>query len=140
MNKKVQFFQLPKITDPRGNITFLENEKHIPFEIRRVFYLYDVPGGESRAGHALKTCQQFIIAVSGSFDVVLNDSFSEKTYSLNRSYYGLFLPPMIWRVLNNFSSGSICLVLASDVYDENDYIRDYDSYRAAVEDRNTRKL
>jgi len=140
MNEKVQLIQLPKIADPRGNLTFLENEKHIPFEIRRVFYLYDVPGGESRAGHALKTCQQFIIALSGSFDVVLNDGFCEETYSLNRSYYGLYLPPMIWRVLNNFSSGSVCLALASEGYNENDYFRDYDRFLSAVKGKDTRML
>jgi hypothetical protein len=140
MNEKVQLIQLPKIADPRGNLTFLENEKHIPFEIKRVFYLYDVPGGESRAGHALKTCQQIIIALSGSFDVVLNDGCSEKTYSLNRSYYGLYLPPMIWRVINNFSSGSVCLALASEGYREKDYFRDYDSFLSAVKSKGTKML
>jgi dTDP-4-dehydrorhamnose 3,5-epimerase-like enzyme len=119
---------LPKIYDARGNLTFIENDKHIPFAIKRVFYLYDVPGGETRAGHALKTIQ-FIIAVSGSFDVILDDSFKRKTFSLNRSYYGLFIPPYIWRELENFSSGSVCLVLASEFYNEDDYIRDYEIFK-----------
>jgi hypothetical protein len=122
---KNQIIQLPKITDPRGNLTFIENERHIPFEINRVFYLYDVPGGEVRAGHALKSCHQFIIAASGSFDVILDDGSQKKRYHLNRSYYGLYIPPLIWREIENFSSGSVCLVLASKFYSESDYYRDY---------------
>ncbi|MFX1392817.1 MAG: FdtA/QdtA family cupin domain-containing protein [Promethearchaeota archaeon] len=123
-----KIINLPKIYDARGNLTFIENNRHIPFNIKRVFYLYDVPGGETRAGHALKTLQ-FIIAVSGSFDVVLDDGTNRKTFPLNRSYYGLFLPAYIWRELKNFSSGSVCLVLASEFYGEDDYIRDYEIFK-----------
>ncbi|MBF2066595.1 MAG: WxcM-like domain-containing protein [Calothrix sp. C42_A2020_038] len=123
---------LPKISDPRGNLTFIESEKHVPFEIKRVFYLYDVPGGESRAGHALKSCEQFLIAMSGSFDVVLDDGDTQKRFHLNRSYQGLYICPMIWRELDNFSSGSVCMVLASAFYNKNDYYRDYQEFTAAV--------
>src|ERR1700690_2832003 len=118
-----RIIDLPKISDPRGNLTFVEAKGHIPFEIKRIFYLYDVPGGETRAGHALKVCQQFIIAVSGSFDVVVKDGVEKTRYSLNRSFYGLYLPAMMWRELENFSSGSVCLVLASESYNADDYIR-----------------
>ena len=123
---------LPKITDPEGNLTPIEGGRHVPFEIKRVFYLYDVPGGATRAGHALKTCQQFIIAMSGSFDVVLDDGKDTKRYHLNRSYTGLYVPALIWRELENFSSGSVCTVLASEVYDERGYYRDYEEFRNAV--------
>lgn len=132
-----KIIELPKIYDVRGNLTFIENSRHIPFDIKRVFYLYDVPGGETRAGHALKT-KQFLIAASGSFDVVLNDGFNRKKVNLNRSYFGLYLPELIWRELEDFSSGSVCLVLASDFYSENDYIRDYDEFKEMVRElRNT---
>lgn len=123
---------LPKIADPRGNLTFIESERHVPFEVKRVFYLYDVPGGESRAGHALKACEQFVIAMSGSFDVVLSDGVERMRYHLNRSYYGLYIPSLIWRELDNFSSGSVCTVLASAFYDEAAYCRDYDQFLEAV--------
>jgi WxcM-like, C-terminal len=123
-----KIINLPKINDPRGNLTFIENEKHIPFQMKRVFYLYDVPGGESRAGHALIRCHQFLIAALGSFDVIVYDGKDNKRFHLNRSYYGLYLPPSIWREIDNFSSGSVCLTLASEFYDENDYLRDYDSF------------
>ena len=123
---------LPKITDPEGNLTPIEGGRHVPFEIKRVFYLYDVPGGATRAGHALKTCQQFIIAMSGSFDVILDDGTDTKRYYLNRSYTGLYVPALIWRELENFSSGSVCTVLASEVYDEKGYYRDYEEFRKAV--------
>ncbi len=127
-----KIINLPKISDIRGNLTFIEENKHIPFEIKRVYYLYDVPGGESRGGHAHKNLQQFIIAANGSFDVILDDGFERKRFYLNRSYYGLYVPPMIWRELNNFSSGSVCLVLASELYDEEDYIRDYKTFEKFV--------
>lgn len=127
-----RIIKLPKINDARGNLTFIEGMKHIPFGIKRVFYLYDVPGGESRAGHALKKCHQFIIAASGSFDVVLDDGSSKERFSLNRSYYGLYIPPLTWREIENFSSGSVCVALASDEYDENDYYRDYDLFLKAI--------
>ena len=118
-------FTLPKIHNRAGNITALNNSIDLPFDIRRVYYLYDIPGGELRGGHAHKELQQLIVAVSGSFDITLDDGLNRKTVSLNRSYYGLHVIPGIWRELSNFSSGAICLVLASHKYDENDYIRDY---------------
>jgi dTDP-4-dehydrorhamnose 3,5-epimerase-like enzyme len=121
--------ELPKIGDPRGNLTFVEGSRHIPFDIKRVFYLYDVPGGAERGGHALKSCEQFLVAMSGSFDVVLDDGSSKQRCHLNRSYYGLYIPPMIWREMDNFSSGAVCLALASTVYDADDYYYDYDEYR-----------
>lgn len=129
---KCKIIDLPKITDERGNLTFVEGNKHIPFEIKRIYYLYDVPGGESRGGHAHKHLQQFIIAASGSFDVILDDGLKRKRFHLNRSYYGLYVPSMVWRELNNFSSGSVCFVLASEYYDENDYIRDYETFKKIV--------
>lgn len=123
---------LPKIADPRGNLTFIEGDNHIPFEIKRVFYLYDVPGGEMRAGHSNTQSQQFIIAMSGSFDVIVDDGFKKETFHLNRAYYGLYLPTMVWREIDNFSSGAVCLVLTSTTYSAEDYIRDYDEFISAV--------
>lgn len=123
-----RLIKLPKITDPRGNLTFIEGDVHIPFGIQRVYYLYDVPGGAERGGHAHRDLQQFLIAASGSFEVTVTDGAEKRSFSLNRSYYGLYLPRMIWRDMANFSSGSVCLVLASAQYDENDYYRDYDEY------------
>jgi hypothetical protein len=123
---------LPKINDARGNLTFVEGGRHIPFEIKRVFYLYDVPGGADRGGHALKTCHQFLIAMSGSFDVVVFNGKEKQRVHLNRSYQGLYLPPMVWREMDNFSSGSVCLVLASECYNPNDYFRDYTEYLRAL--------
>ncbi len=128
----VRIIELPKISDPRGNLTFVEENYHVPFDIKRVYYLYDVPGGESRGGHAHKQLNQFIIAASGSFDVILDDGQDRKRYFLNRSYYGLYIPRMIWRELANFSSGSVCLVLASEHYEEEDYYRDYNEFLVAV--------
>jgi hypothetical protein len=119
---------LPRIADPRGNLTFIEAGRHVPFEIRRVYYLYDVPGGAERGGHAHKGLEQLIIAMSGSFDVILDDGNSKQRFHLNRSYRGLYVCPMIWRELDNFSSGSVCMVLASNRYDEADYYRDYDDF------------
>ena len=124
--------ELPKIADPRGNLTFIEGGRHIPFEIKRVFYLYDVPGGETRAGHALKKCHQFIIAMSGSFDVILDNGTEKKCYQLNRSYYGLYVPPLIWREIENFSTNSVCAVLASEFFQEADYFREYAEFKNAV--------
>jgi dTDP-4-dehydrorhamnose 3,5-epimerase-like enzyme len=127
--------ELPKISDPRGNLTFIEGGQHIPFDIRRVYYLYDVPGGAERGGHAHKDLHQLIIAMSGSFDVVLDDGEEKKRIHLNRSYNGLYICPMIWRELDNFSSGSVCMVLASNCYDEDDYYRDYSRYLTAREEK-----
>lgn len=123
-----RIIHLPKIEDPRGNLTFIEGQSHIPFAILRVFYLYDVPGGASRGGHAHRSLQQLMVAMSGSFDVLLDDGVAKKTFHLNRSYVGLYLPPLIWREMDNFSSGSVCMVLASARYDESDYFRDYDAF------------
>jgi len=130
--KSCKIIELPKITDPRGNLTFIESGSHIPFDIRRVYYLYDVPGGAERGGHAHKALHQLIIAMSGSFDVVLDDGYDKKRYHLNRSYHGLYVCPMIWRELDNFSSGSVCMVLASNTYDEDDYYRGYEPFIKAV--------
>jgi WxcM-like, C-terminal len=126
---------LPRITDPRGNLTFIEGNHHVPFDIKRVYYLYDVPGGAERGGHAHKELQQLIIAMSGSFDVVLDDGNVKHRFHLNRSYYGLYIGPMVWRELDNFSSGSVCMVLASIPYDESDYYRDYDEFIRALKGR-----
>ena len=132
MIKECRIIQLPKIHDPRGNLTFIEGGEHIPFDIKRVYYLYDVPGGSDRGSHAHKNLHQFIVAMSGSFDVVLNDGLETKRFHLNRSYNGLYVCPMMWRDLDNFSSGSVCMVLASERYDEADYIRDYREFLEAV--------
>lgn len=121
------------ISDPNGNLTFIEGGRHIPFEIKRVYYLYDVPGGARRAGHAHKQLQQVLIAMSGSFDVCLNDGLAKKTFHLNRSYFGLFIAPMVWREIDNFSSGAVCMALASERYDESDYYRVYDDFIKAVQ-------
>lgn len=123
-----RIIELPKITDPRGNLTFIEGGNHIPFDIRRVYYLYDVPGGAERGGHAHRNLHQLIVAMSGSFDIILDDGREKRRFHLNRSYYGLYVCPMIWRELDNFSSGSVCMVLASNLYDEGDYYRDYDQF------------
>jgi len=125
---KCVVLDLPKIADSRGNLTFVEGDNHIPFSIQRVYYLYDVPGGAERGGHAHKNLHQLIIAISGSFDVHLTDGVNKKIITLNRPYMGLYVCPMIWRELDNFSSGSVCLVLASNRYDEEDYYRSYDEF------------
>ena len=129
-----RMIELPKMADPRGNLTFIEGRRHIPFEIARVFYLYDVPGGSERAGHALRSCQQFLIAMSGSFDVIIDDGKVKKLFHLNRSYYGLYIPPLIWREIDDFSSGAVCLALASEPYDPERYYREYGQFLAAVQD------
>ena len=123
-----KLIDLPKISDPRGNLTFIESRNHLPFDIKRVYYTYDVPGGSDRGAHAHKRLRQVIIAMSGSFDVVLDDGFEKKRFHLNRSYFGLYVCPMMWRELDNFSSGSVCLVLASELFDPEDYYRDYELF------------
>jgi dTDP-4-dehydrorhamnose 3,5-epimerase-like enzyme len=130
--KDSRIIELPRINDHRGNLTFIESNRHIPFEIKRTYYLYDVPGGASRAAHGHKTLQQFMVAMSGSFDVTLDDGYEKQLFHLNRSYYGLYIPPMMWRDLNNFSSGAVCLVLASDFYEEDDYFRKYSDFLTAA--------
>lgn len=119
---------LPRFFDVRGNLSFLEGGNHIPFPIKRTYWIYDVPGGEKRGGHAYRKLHEFIIALSGSFDVVLDDGKEKRIHTLNRSYYGLYVPNMIWRELENFSTNSLCLILASESYDENDYVRDYTEF------------
>jgi len=132
--KSVRLINLPRIPDPRGNLSFIEEENHIPFKIKRAYWIYDVPGGEVRGGHAYKTLNEFIVALSGSFDVVLDDGSEKHTYSLNRSYYGLYVPQMIWRSMENFSTNALCLILASEVYDEKDYIRNYAMFQSLNHD------
>ena len=126
--KNVKLIELPKILDERGNLSFVEGENHIPFEIRRTYWIYDVPGGEKRGGHAYRELYELIIALSGSFDVVLDNGLEKKTFSLNRSYYGLYVPKMIWRQVENFSTNALALILASDTFDADDYIRDYEQF------------
>lgn len=126
--KKVQLIDLPKIEDARGNLTFVEGLNHVPFEFERVYWIYDVPGGQLRGGHSYKTLNEFIIAISGSFDVVVDDGKAKKTITLNRSYNGLYVPNLIWRSLENFSTNALCLILASEGYNEGDYIRNYNKY------------
>jgi hypothetical protein len=125
---ELRIIQLPKIEDQRGNLSFYESLNHIPFEIKRTYWIYDVPGGEKRGGHAFKTQHEFIIALSGSFDVKINDGKSEIKYSLNRSYYGLYVPNMIWREMFNFSTNSLALIVSSTNYSEIDYIRDFNKF------------
>lgn len=124
-----RLLQLPKIEDRRGNLTFIESHRHVPFSIERVYYLYDVPGGAERGGHAHKNLHQFIVAMSGSFDIKLDDGNRKATFHLNRSYSGLYVCPMIWREIDNFSSASVCMVVASAPYEIDDYLRDYDEFR-----------
>ncbi|HEV7699988.1 MAG TPA: FdtA/QdtA family cupin domain-containing protein [Pyrinomonadaceae bacterium] len=133
--EQCKIIELPRINDPRGNLTFIEAGRHVPFDIKRVYYLYDVPGGESRAGHGHKNLKQVIIAMSGSFDIVLDDGFTKKRFHLNRSYQGLYVCPMIWRDIDNFSGGSVCMVLASDFFDEQDYYRQYPDFLKAARGR-----
>ena len=130
--KATRIINLPKIADHRGNLTFIEGNRHIPFPVRRVYYLYDVPAGAERGGHAHKVCQEFLIAASGSFTVVIHDGHKRKKFFLNRPHYGLYIPQMIWRELENFSSGSICLVVSSEEYDESDYYRNFKGFLKAL--------
>lgn len=127
-----RILEMPKIADARGNLTFIESGRQIPFEFKRIYYLYDVPGGSDRGAHAHKSLHQFFVAISGSFDITLNDGAEEKKYHLNRSYFGLYVCPMMWRYLDNFSSGSVCMVLASEFYDPSDYIHDWDMFKKAT--------
>ena len=129
MKNSPKIIELPKISDPRGNLSVIEEFKDIPFKIERSYWIYDVPGGEARGGHAYYDNEEFIVALSGSFDVILDDGRQKKTFSLNRSYYGLYVPKGIWREMNNFSTNSLALILASTKYDENDYIRDYEEFK-----------
>lgn len=124
-----QIITLPKHGDPRGNLSFAENFKQVPFVIQRAYWIYDVPGGEHRGGHAYKENEEFIIALSGSFDVILDDGVGKKQFSLNRSYYGLYVPKGVWREMDNFSTNSVALILSSTPYDEDDYIRNYEDYK-----------
>jgi dTDP-4-dehydrorhamnose 3,5-epimerase-like enzyme len=122
----------PKVTDYRGNLSFIEENNQIPFQIKRVYYLYDVPCGATRGGHAHKALHQVVISLSGSFDVILDDGYRKRTFFLNRPHYGLYIPPKVWRELENFSSNSVALSLVSEVYDELDYVRDYDAFKRMV--------
>ena len=124
-----QLIQLPKILDRRGNLSVIEENNQVPFKIERTFWIYDVPGDSQRGGHAYKETEEFIVALSGSFDVVLDNGVERKTYHLNRSYYGLYVPKMVWREMNNFSTNSLALVLSSTKYDAEDYIRDYEEFK-----------
>ena len=126
--QKPFIIELPKFLDARGNLSFVEQENHIPFVIKRTYWLYDVPGGECRGGHAYKENQEFIVALSGSFDVILDDGREKKTFTLNRSYYGLYVPKGLWREMENFSTNSLALIISSTEYDEKDYVRDYNNY------------
>ena len=128
-DQKPYIIELPKINDKRGNLSFLESPRQLPFEIARTYWIYDVPGGQTRGGHAFKKQQEFIIALSGSFDVVLHNGTEEMKFSLNRSYYGLYVPKMYWRSLENFSTNSLALIVSDANYDAADYIRDFDDYK-----------
>lgn len=125
---EAKIIDLPKVIDKRGNLSIIEERKNIPFKIARTYWIYDVPGGEARGGHAYRQNEEFIVALSGSFDVLLDDGKEKKTFSLNRSYYGLYVPKGLWREMNNFSTNSLALVLASTPYDANDYIREYKEF------------
>lgn len=130
----IRIIELPKILDDRGNLTFIEGDKHIPFEIKRTYFIYDVPGGEKRGGHAYHSLHELIIAISGSFDVVLDNGIIERKFTLNRSYYGLYVPKMVWRSIENFSTNSLALILASNYYDADDYIRNYNQFKTILDE------
>jgi len=125
---KVRLIDLPKILDERGNLSFIEEYKHIPFKIERVYWIYDVPGGQVRGGHAFKKQKELIVALSGSFDVLVDNGKNKKIFTLNRSYFGLYIPEGLWRQMENFSTNSVALVLSSTMFEEDDYIRDYNQY------------
>ncbi len=127
---KVEIIDLPKFEDPRGNLSFIEEFKQIPFKIERVYWIYDVPGGQVRGGHAFKEQQELIVALSGSFDVLVDDGIEKQTFSLNRSYYGLYIPAGMWRQMENFSTNSLAMILSSTPFNEDDYIRNYDEFKA----------
>ena len=135
MNQPI-IIELPKFLDARGNLSFAQNDTHIPFEIKRTYWLYDVPGGESRGGHAYRETEEFVIALSGSFDVIVDDGKVKKTFHLNRSYFGLYIPKGMWREMNNFSTNSLALEFASTKYNPDDYIRDYNEFLKLKEDGN----
>lgn len=126
---ELRIIQLPKFLDARGNLSYVEQLNHIPFEIRRTYWLYDVPGGECRGGHAYKENEEFIVALSGSFDVIIDDGEKKKTFTLNRSYYGLYVPKGLWREMENFSTNSLAMILSSTDYNANDYVRDYEDFK-----------
>jgi len=130
---RCRMLDFPKITDPRGNLTFIEQQRHVPFEVKRVFYLYDVPTGESRGAHAHRKLRQVVICLAGSFDVLVDDGKQKRAIHLNRPWQGLYIPPMIWAAETNFDPGSVCLVLASELYDASDYYRDYDQFVRATQ-------
>ncbi len=126
--KDCKLVELPRFLDSRGNLSFVEQLNHIPFEIKRTYWIYDVPGGEARGGHAFKENQEFIVALSGAFDIVVDDGYEKKLFSLNRSYFGLYVPSGLWREMNNFSTNSVALEFGSKHYDKDDYIRNYDTF------------
>jgi hypothetical protein len=134
MKKEIapKIIELPKFLDPRGNLSFIEDDKHIPFKIARTYWIYDVPGGEVRGAHAYKTLQEFIVALSGSFDVVLHDGKQEHRFHLNRSYYGLYVPKMYWRSMENFSTNSVAMILSDQSYNEKEYIRDFETFKQSI--------
>ena len=129
----VELIELPKILDKRGNLSFFENSNQIPFDIKRTYWIYDVPGGETRGGHAFMASHELIVALSGSFDIVLHDGNKEKKYSLNRSYHGLYVPNLLWRRLENFSTNSLALIVSSISYDGDDYIRDFEEFKTIID-------
>lgn len=140
MSETVKVTELPKIEDPRGNLTVIEEENHIPFKIKRVYWIYDVPGGQIRGGHAFKQQQELVVALSGSFDVVVNDGKEKKRFHLNRSYFGLYIPAGLWRYMDNFSTNSVAMVLSSTYFDENDYIRDLEEFRNYTKHEKVKRL
>jgi len=136
--ESAQIIDLPKILDPRGNLSFLESENHVPFEIKRTYWIYDVPGGETRGGHAFKMQKEFIIVLSGSLDVIIFDGIKEKKFSLNRSYYGLYIPNNLWRHMENFATNTLALVVSSTSFEENDYMREKDEFiKLKIDEKNS---